>query len=431
MNKEILKIALPSIITNITVPLLGMVDLAIVGHIGDETYIGAIALGTMIFNLIYWNFGFLRMGTSGLTAQAFGAQNMQEVIKILIRGIIIALSAALMLLLLQYPIALLAKAVLNSSEQTINLTLTYFYIRIWAAPATLGLYVFKGWFIGMQNSKTPMFIAILLNIVNIVASLLFVIVFKMDIVGVAVGTVLAQYSGLILAIILWFKHYRHLKTHINIRECLKWDEMKHFFKLNSDIFLRTLCLCAVFTFIPAISTNMGDTILAANTLLMQLFTLFSYILDGFAYAGEALVGKYIGANNSDNLKKAIKRLIVWGISMAAIFTVLYYFFGESILYLLTNDDSVVSKAMEFILWSLIVPFAGFAAFLFDGIYIGATASKSMRNVMFVATAVFFGGYFILYPLLGNNGLWIAFLLFLIFRGGLMWIRYPKVIVGKI
>lgn len=431
MNKEILRLALPNIITNITVPLLGMVDLAIVGHIGNETYIGAIALGTAIFNLIYWNFGFLRMGTSGLAAQAYGADNMQEAMRILVRGITIALCAALIIIALQFPIAKLSELILKCSDETLNLTLSYFYVRIWAAPATLGLYAIKGWFIGMQNSKTPMTVAITLNIVNIIASLVFVIWLKMDIVGVALGTVIAQYSGLVLAIILWFKHYGQLRHLIDIRGSLQRSEMKRFFKLNGDIFLRTLCLCAVFTFIPAISATMGDRILAANTLIMQLFTLFSYILDGFAYAGESLVGKYIGARKRSELQKSIRYLVYWGLIFTGIFTIIYFFWSEGIYRILTNDANVIAEAMSFNRWTLLIPLCGFAAFLFDGIYIGATAAKSMRNIMFVATAVFFVGYFVLQPLLGNDGLWIAFLLFLTFRGGLMWIRYRKNIVNQI
>ena len=431
MNKEILRLALPNIITNITVPLLGMVDLAIVGHIGDETYIGAIALGTALFNLIYWNFGFLRMGTSGLAAQAYGAGDKAEAMRILVRGLTIALCAAAVLIALQYPIAKLSVLILNCSDETLNLTLSYFYVRIWAAPATLGLYAIKGWFIGMQNSKSPMTVAITLNIVNIVASLAFVIWLKMDIVGVALGTVIAQYSGLVLAIILWFKHYGNMRHLIDIRGSLHKSKMKRFFKLNGDIFLRTLCLCAVFTFIPAISANMGDSILAANTLIMQLFTLFSYILDGFAYAGESLVGKYIGARNRESLSKSIRYLVYWGLILTALFSIIYFFWSENIYRILTNDGNVIAEAMKFNRWTLLIPLCGFAAFLFDGIYIGATAAKSMRNIMFVATAVFFTGYFILQPILGNDGLWIAFLLFLIFRGGLMWLRYKKNVVGRI
>ncbi|MDL2227322.1 MATE family efflux transporter [Bacteroidales bacterium OttesenSCG-928-K03] len=425
MNKKILNLAIPNIITNITVPLLGMVDLAIVGHIGDEKHIGAIALGTMIFNLIYWNFGFLRMGTSGFTAQAYGANDTKECLKILVRGSAIAVSIATLLILLQSPVGWLSGKLIKGSEDTINLALSYFYIRIWAAPATLGLYVLKGWFIGMQNAKYPMIVAITLNVVNIIFSLIFAVVLKLGIRGVAMGTVLAQYSGLIIAIILWIKKYGYLRKDIEIKESLKFQEMKTFFKVNSDIFLRTLCLVAVFTFIPAISASMGDRILAVNTLLMQLFTLFSYIMDGFAYAGEALVGKYIGAKDNRSLQQSVKLLLRWGIIITIAFTLIYLFWGRNILSLLTNNREVINTAMEYIIWSLLVPICGFAAFLFDGIYIGATESKTMRNSMFIATAVFFILYFVLINTMGNNGLWIAFLFYLAFRGGLLWLMAPK------
>ncbi|MDR2084815.1 MAG: MATE family efflux transporter [Bacteroidales bacterium] len=425
MNKKILNLAIPNIITNITVPLLGMVDLAIVGHIGDEKHIGAIALGTMIFNLIYWNFGFLRMGTSGFTAQAYGANDTKEALRILVRGCAIAIAIAFFLILLQSPIGWLSGKLIKGTEETINLALSYFYIRIWAAPATLGLYVLKGWFIGMQNAKYPMITAITLNIVNIVFSLIFAVHLKMGIRGVAIGTVLAQYSGLIIAIILWFKKYGELKKDIDLKSSLNLKAMKAFFKVNGDIFFRTLCLVAVFTFIPAISASMGDRILAVNTLLMQLFTLFSYIMDGFAYAGEALVGKYVGAKDNTSLQKSIRLLLRWGFIITAAFTIIYLFWGRNILSLLTNNKDIIDSAMEYIVWSLLVPICGFAAFLFDGIYIGATASKTMRNTMYIATTIFFGLYFLLINPLGNNGLWIAFLFYLAFRGGLLWIMSTK------
>ena len=430
MNKQILRLAIPSIITNITVPLLGMVDVAIVGHIGDASYIAAIALATMVFNLIYWGFGFLRAGTSGLTAQAFGAKDKAEYLNVLVRGVAIALSVALMLILLQWPIGLLCKNFIHSSPKSIELMLTYFYISIWAAPATLGLYVFKGWFIGMQNAKTPMWIAILLNIVNIVCSLLFVIVFHAGIAGVAWGTVIAQYSGLALAIVLWFRHYGELRHDIHIKESLKINEMVRFFKVNSDIFLRSICLIAVFTFIPYISAGMGDDILAANTLLMQLFTLLSYIMDGFAYAGESLVGRFIGAQEADHLKDAVKKLLLWGVGLAAVFTVLYATCGKWILWILTNDKGVIDTAMAYILWTVLVPFTGFAAFIYDGIYIGATASAAMRNTMFISTGAFFIAYYLLCGPLGNDGLWIAFLIFLTLRGLVMFLMQKKQIFNR-
>lgn len=419
MNRRILKLAIPSIVTNITVPLLGMVDVAIVGHIGNASYIAAIALATMVFNLIYWNFGFLRMGTSGLTAQAYGANDKAEYLHVLVRGMFIALAVAVLIIALQWPIAVLCKKCIHSSQQTIEQMLIYFYIRIWAAPATLGLYVLKGWFIGMQNAKTPMWIAILLNIVNILCSLVFVFVFHAGIAGVAWGTLIAQYAGLALAISLWLYQYGDLRHDIRIRESLKIKEMVRFFKINADIFLRSLCLLAVFTFIPYISAEYGDQVLAANTLLMQLFMLLSYIMDGFAYAGESLVGRYVGAHDGDSLREAIRKLMAWGMGLALLFTVLYATCGKWLLMILTNDKEVITMAMQYIVWIVAVPFAGFAAFIYDGIYIGATASKAMRNTMFVATGAFFLLYYVLQSPLGNNGLWIAFLTFLILRGLMM------------
>jgi MATE family multidrug resistance protein len=419
VNREILRISIPSIVTNITVPLLGMVDVAIVGHIGNASYIAAIALATMVFNLIYWNFGFLRAGTTGLTAQAYGAGDKEEYLNVLVRGIVIALSVAVLLLLLQYPIALLCKRFIRSSPATIELMLTYFYIRIWAAPATISLYVLKGWFLGMQNASAPMWVATILNLVNIVFSLLFVYVFDAGIAGVAWGSVVAQYSGLLLAVAIWIRRYRHLWHDIRWRAALEFRKMIRFFKVNADIFLRSLCLIAVFTFIPYISADRGEEILAANTLLMQLFTLTSYVMDGFAYAGESLVGKYVGARNSELLHKVVRALVWWGVALAVFFTLLFLVGGEQLLRILAKDEVVIGTAMQYMFWTYLLPFTGFAAFIYDGIYIGATASAAMRNVMFVATAVFFALYYALVARWGNHALWFAFIFFLIFRGGLM------------
>lgn len=275
-----------------------------------------------------------------------------------------------------------------------------------------------------------MWIAILLNIVNIVCSLIFVFGFHAGIAGVAWGTVIAQYSGLAMALLMWLVHYGKLRHEINFKESLKAHEMVRFFKVNADIFLRSLCLIAVFTFIPYISAEMGDEILAANTLLMQLFTLASYILDGFAYAGESLVGKFVGAKDVQSLRLSVRKLINWGIGLSALFTIVYALCGRWILGILTNDAHVIETAMQYMLWTVMVPFAGFAAFIYDGIYIGATASRAMRNVMFVATGAFFIFYLLLNKPLGNDGLWIAFLIFLVLRGGLMAAAQKKYLSGE-
>ena len=427
VNKKILNLAIPNIISNITVPLLGMVDLAIVGHLGNETYIAAIALGGMIFNFIYWNFSFLRMSTSGFTAQAYGAENNRRIMQILVRGITIAIVAALLLLLLQRPIAWFSRSIIDSGTETMNLALDYFFIRIWAVPATLMLYVTNGWFIGMQNAKTPMYVALLSNVVNILFSSLFALVLNMGIQGVALGTVVAQYCGLLLSIILFLKDYRPLLAAVEIRQSLVIHEMKNFFKVNVDIFLRNICVIAVFTFIPYISASMGDRILAVNTLLLQLFMLFSYIMDGFAYAGEASTGRFIGAKNNQSLQKAIKYLLIWGAILAFSFTAIFFATGDKILYILTDNASIIKDTMKYIHWTILIPIAGFAAFLFDGIYIGATASKAMRNIVVISTILFFVIYYLFETKLGNNSLWIALLLFLTLRSILMWSLNQKVL----
>lgn len=415
-SQRILHIAIPSIISNITVPLLGLIDVTIVGHLGSASYIGAIAVGGMLFNMIYWIFGFLRMGTSGLTAQAYGAHDLKEVTRILLRSTGISLMLALALLILQYPIRLIAFELIDTSAEVQQLATLYFHICIWGAPATLGLYSFSGWFIGMQNSRFPMFIAITQNIVNIAASLLFVFVFGMKVEGVALGTLIAQYAGLFMAYLLWLRYYRPLRKYISRKQLFTHDAMKRLFQVNRDIFLRTLCLVAVTVFFTSTGAAFGDVVLAVNTLLMQLFTLFSYIMDGFAYAGEALTGKYIGAGNRQELQRTIRHLFGWGIALSLAFTLLYGIGGKEFLGLLTNEQSVISASGDYFYWVLAIPLAGFAAFLLDGICIGATSTHIMLKAMVVASGSFFLIYYSLHNVLHNHALWLGFIVYLALRG---------------
>lgn len=449
MNKRILGLALPNIVTNITVPLLGMVDTAIMGHM-SAAHLGAITIGTQIFNLIYWNFGFLRMGTSGITAQAYGANNMDEAVRTFLRSIGIALLVAGLLILLQWPLGQLSKGIFEASPLVISLALQYFFIRIWAAPATLGLYAVKGWFIGMQNSRLPMWIAIFLNIVNILCSLLFVLVFHWDIKGVALGTVIAQYSGLAVGLLFVKLKYGHLFVDYlqrnTILSALKWKEMRRFFKVNADIFLRTVCLAVVFTYITRASGQISDEVLAIDALLLQFFTLFSYIMDGFAYAGESLVGRYIGARDEHSLRLSVRLILLWGLILTAAFTLLYALFGEWILTIFSDQRDIIAGAHPYLFWTLVIPVCGFAAFLFDGIFVGATASRAMRNCMFIATAAFFLVYFGLkelylptyrnvdlstYHQAWNNILWTAFMVFLTLRGLLQALTLKKSVYRQI
>lgn len=416
MNKRILGLAVPSIISNITVPLLGLVDVSIVGHLGSATYIGAIAVGGMLFSMIYWIFGFLRMGTSGLTAQAYGRRDLAEVILLFVRSLGIAFGLALLLIMLQYPILKVAFTLIDATPAIKELASLYFRICIWGAPAVLGLYSFAGWFVGMQNSRFPMYIAITQNVVNIAASLFFVFIWNRGVAGVAMGTLVAQYAGLLMASLLWYGYYRRLWQKLNWKMLTDYEAMRSFFILNRDIFFRTLCLVAVTTYFTSRGAEQGDIILAVNTLMMQLFTLYSYIMDGFAYAGEALTGRYVGAHNQADLRRMIRTLFAWGVGLALAFTLLYGIGGSSFLGLLTNEQEVLNASSDYFYWVLAIPLAGMAAFLWDGIYIGATASRQMLYSMLVASVSFFILQRIFQQQMGNHALWMAFIAYLFLRG---------------
>ncbi len=432
MNKKILRLAIPNIISNISVPLLGLVDLAIMGHLESENYIGAIALGGMIFNFIYWNFSFLRMGTSGFTAQAFGARNLKESVAILSRSLMVGFAGALLLILGQTLIADLSFFLVKGSIEVESLASQYFLIRIWAAPATIGLYSLTGWFIGMQNAKTPMYISIAVNILNILFSLIFVYGMGMKADGVALGTVIAQYAGFILAVIMLSRYYKKLLKYWVYSSIMQWEKFVVFFKVNKDIFIRTFCLIFVFTFFTAQSANSGDTILAVNTLLLQFFMVFSYLIDGFAYSAESLVGKSIGARNPVQLKKVVRLLFLWGLAISIIFTLTYLVAGDKLLLILTDNNNVIEQTQPYLFWIVFIPIITFTAFLWDGIYIGALASKGMRNSMLISTIlVFLPLYFLLHPLLENNGLWLALNAFMITRGITLTIMAKKEIFSRI
>lgn len=426
MNKSILKLAIPNIISNITVPLLSMVDLSIVGHLDSENYIGAIATSAIIFNFIYWSFSFLRMGTSGFTAQSYGASNIQELSNILLRSLTVSLVASIIIILLQNIIFNTSFHVIKASFDVKYYASGYFHIYIWAAPAILGMYAFSGWFVGMQDAKAPMYIAIIINIINIALSLFLVLYLKLSIKGVALASTIAQYSGLIIAIVFVLKKYRYIYQKMDFSILKEVDQFKAFFRVNSNIFIRTLLLISVTTFFTSISAKSGDLILAANALLMQFFTLFSYIMDGFAYASEALTGKYVGAKRIDLLSKLLKRLFSWGFCFVLLFTILYYFFADQLLNILTDKQDVIKICKQYETWVLLVPLAGFAAFLWDGIFVGATASAQMRNSMFIAAISFFVLYYSLYATMGNNALWLAFIIYLSMRGVIQALMYPSI-----
>ncbi len=423
--KQVFKLALPSIISNITVPLLGIIDLTIVGHMGDVIYIGAIAIGTMIFNVLYWLFGFLRMGTSGMTSQALGRRDLTEAMRLLIRSLTISTAIAAIFIAFQLPIRWMALTIMQPTEQIAEQAAIYFSICIWGAPAMLGLYGLTGWFIGMQNTRIPMLVSIFQNIVNIVASVSFVFGFGMKIQGVALGTLTAQWTGFLLALYCWKRYYGRLAEYNWKDDLFKRNTMVRFFAVNRDIFIRTLFLVGVNFFFISAGSRQGAIILSVNTLLMTLFTIFSYVMDGFAYAGEALSGKYYSAANKLAFDRVYNSLFAWGAIMAVVFTLVYAVGGNGFLMLLTNEAVVVQAAEAYFWWAVMIPIVSVSAFVYDGIFIGLTATRSMLVSSVVSALAFFALYLALQTYLGNHALWLAFIVYLGLRGGIQWLLYRR------
>ncbi|MBQ8277125.1 MAG: MATE family efflux transporter [Bacteroidaceae bacterium] len=428
MHKNILRIALPSIMSNITVPLLALADTTIAGHLGQTAFIGAIAVGGMLFNMTYWLFGFLRMGTGGLTAQAFGAGHRDEVYRILMQAAAVAGTLAGLILLLQRPVCDVAFRLMDASPEVEHYARRYFFILVWGAPAVLGQYVLTGWFLGMQDARSPMYVAVSQNAVNVCASLFLVLVLGWKVEGVAAGTLAAQYFGLAAALRIWRKRYRPAHRPA-FRDSMTRTALGRFFRVNRDIFLRTLCLVATTTVFTATGAEQGDGILAANALLMQMFLLFSYVMDGFAYAGEALGGRCAGAEDGAGFRRTVRGLFAWGGGLALLFTAVYALCGTTLLELLTDRAEVVDLADAYLPYAEAIPLAGFAAFLLDGLYIGTTSTRVMLGAMAVATAAFLLVLHTLQPLAGNHALWVAFLLYLALRGAIQLVALPGIMRG--
>ena len=432
LNRSILKLAIPNIISNITVPLLGFVDMVLMGHQDSIAYIGAIGLGGTIFSVMYSIFSFMRAGTTGFTAQAYGANNRAEIAYSLYRSLCIALIATALVLSLQGPVEWLSMKLLHGSDEVLAYTATYFRVRIWAAPAVLCLYAFNGWFIGMQNTTIPMIIAILTNVVNIVLSIIFVNAMGMGVTGVALGTVIAQYCGLLTAIIFLFAKFRYHLIPIRKVILLQSDKLKRFFSVNADFMIRSILLVLSIAYFNNQSAKLGDDMLAVNMILMQFFYIFSYFTDGFAYAGEALVGRFTGAHDAKQLHQTVKLLLIWGVIIAVPFTVLYALFPDWFIGLISDQPEIAVQAQPFHIYLALIPMITFAAFLWDGIYIGATASRAIRNTMLIsALGVFLPASLILMPLFGNHGLWIAFLMFMVARGLSMTLMAKKAVFSGV
>ena len=392
---------------------------------GDASYIGAIAVGTMMMNVICWLFGFLRMGTSGMTSQAYGRGDSKEAATILFQAIALGAAIGILFVLFQPLLLRLFLFFMRPSDEIRAFASVYFHVCVFGLPAALVMYGLTGWFIGMQDTRTPMTVSIFQNIVNIMTSLLLVYVFGMKVEGVALGTLTAQYSGLLLALYIlrrkYASHYQLLFSQFTLKpgdySSFSYKHtLNRFFRVNRDIFLRTLFLVAVNAAFTSVGSRQGDVILAVNTLLFQFFTLYSYIMDGFAYAGEAICGKYYGAGNAPSFHACIRRLFAWGVIMTVVYTAAYYFGANDILHVLSNEQTVIEASEPYLLWVALIPVAGMGAFIWDGVFIGITDSRGMLLSCFVAAIVFAIILSLFFTTMGNHALWLALLSYLLARG---------------
>jgi len=431
LNRKILRLAIPNIISNLSVPLLGAVDTALVGHLEEVYYLGALAVGSVIFNFIFWGFGFLRMGTTGLTAQEYGRRDHIKMMMILARVQFLALLIGLAILLLQSPIAMLSLWLIDSTQEVAEYTRVYYDIRILTAPGVLALYGINGWFLGMQNAKFPMIITIVLNMLNIAFNVWFIYGLGMHVDGVAWGTLVSTYLALLLAIFLFLRRYKKYLSDYKQELLLNVEELKKYFSVNRDIFIRTLCLIFTFSFFTAVSAQQGDLILAANTILLQLWFIVSYGIDGFAYAAESLIGRFKGSLEENKLTKAVWYNIGWGLFLGLMGSLAYALFGNQILYIFTDKADVIAVAKSVLFWTILAPLVSSFCYILDGVYIGATETKPMRNTMIVATfLVFLPTYYGATYLFGKHGLWLAMVLFMITRGAALGVYLPKTVLEK-
>ena len=447
LNQEILRLSVPSILANLTVPLVGMVDTALAGHLpGPEAaaYIGSISVGSMLLNLLYWNFFFLRTGTGGLTAQAFGRKDPHDAARIFFRGIGLAVVIAALLLCLQVPLVKLGMLVVKASPRVCELALRYFFIRIWAAPATIALMVFRGWFVGMQDSMSSMWTDLVINGTNIAASVLLSFGIGgwsgIGFDGIAAGTLIAQYTGLAFAIIVCIFKYRKILGTLERRdrkELYRWKSMRPFLAMNGSLMGRSLCFTVIYMGYTIIAARFGDLLLACSSIMMQLLMIFSYFTDGFAYAGEALSGRFIGARDREMLRRTVRYVFIWSIGISLLFIVVYYIMGKPVVGLFSSDDEVVQTCIRFLPWLLIMPPVGCAAFTWDGIYLGATETGSLFMSMAGALVCFLGVWFALGPSAPAHSdaclhiLLGAYFAHLAFRAVWLTIRYRKKILGMV
>ena len=425
-HRAIFVIALPVMIANISTPLIGVVDTAVVGQIPDPAYIGAVAVGSLIFSFAFWAFGFLRMGTTGLTAQAFGARENDEVSASLGRALLIALAAGTALIALQWPIRETAFALLGGSEQVESLARGYFDIRIWAAPATLANYALLGWFIGLGRTDIGLVLQLVLNLTNIALDVLFVLGFGWDVRGVAFGTVLAEWSAAGIGLMIAIRHLRRFGGLWALERLLAVDRLRRTMSVNGDIMIRSLALIFVFVWFMAQGAKQGDVILAANAVLMHLISISAFFLDGLAFSAEALIGRSVGAAHRAGLVAAARMTTLWAGAVALFLSLVIGTLGAEFIDLLTVDAAARSAARAYLPWAIGMPLLGVWAFQLDGIFIGATRTAEMRNAMLISLSIFLIAWWLFLPL-GNHGLWIALYINYLARIGTLYYHYPALV----
>ncbi len=426
LNRRVWQLTGPIMFANLSVPLLGAVDTAVMGHLPEAFYLGAVAVGATIVHFIFWGFGFLRMGTAGLAAQAYGARNGLEIRVVLARAGLLGVGLGALLLLLQWPIARIGLALFEASDQVEDLAETYFFIRIWSAPAVFVNYAIVGWFIGVQNTRAVMILQVFMNGLNIILDLWFVLGLEWDVAGVAAATVIAEFTALALGVLMVRRELRRIPgtwQGMNLRDA---DKIRQLVAVNRDIFIRTACLMFAFAFFTARGAKLGDNTLAANAVLLQFQQFLSFGLDGFAHAAEALVGGAVGARDRRTLRLAVKICGLWAAIIAAAYTLVYAAGGPVIIGWLTDLEAVRALSGEFLIWVIISPIISVWSFTLDGVFIGATRTAEMRNGMIVSLAIYLAAVFALQPMFGNHGLWLAFTIFMAARAVTLAVVYPNV-----
>jgi len=422
-HKRILGVAIPIVLANATIPILGAVDTAVVGQLGLAVPIGAVGIGAIIITAIYWLFGFLRMGTTGLTAQALGSGDKSETSALLVRGVLIGLVAGLVLIVAQVPLFFGALQLSPASLEVEDLAQKYLQIRVYSAPAAIALFGITGWLIAKEKTRAVLLLQLVLNGMNIILDLVFVLKLGWGVEGVAIATLIAEWSGLIFGLWLAREGFNngYWKNWVQIFNRVRLVQMA---KVNGDIMVRSIMLEIGFVSFLFLGASFDDATLAANQILIQFLSIAVHALDGFAFAAETLVGQALGAKNRPLFRRAVVMTSQWGLGSVALMALVFFVFGNSIINIMTTAEDVRAVSNEYLPWIVLAPLAGVAAWMLDGIFIGATRTADMRNMMFISFCVYLIALVLLLPSYGNHGLWASLIIFSIARGVTLGFKYP-------